>query len=58
MSKTIPSENEIERIEHMRAMTELAKERDTYRSLLYRLVVKKDGTARIEAEALLKGEGK
>ena len=26
--------------------------------LLYRLVVKKDGTARIEAEALLKGEGK
>lgn len=29
---------------------------ETYHDLLYRLVIKKDGTARIEAEALLKGE--
>lgn len=32
---------------------DLSNERDKYRDLLYRLVVKKDGTARQEAEALL-----
>lgn len=34
----------------------IEQERDRYKDLLYRLVIKKDGTARIEAEALLKGE--
>lgn len=37
---------------------DLSNERDLYKDILYRLIVKKDGTARIEAEALLKGEGK
>lgn len=36
----------------------IKKDRDTYRDLLYRLVIKKDGTARVEAEALLKGDSK